>query len=164
MRRDGVDAITEQWATVRPDLDTATMALFGRVYRLADQMGEQMTRLFGSYGISRGEFDVLATLRRSGSPYRLTPGDLASSLMVTSGGMTGRLDKLAAAGLVERIPHPTDKRHVLVQLTGEGVELVDAAVTAQTKAQRYVLEALGRDRVEDLSNRLRELLDIVARP
>jgi DNA-binding MarR family transcriptional regulator len=84
--------------------------------------------------------------------------------MVTSGGMTGRLDKLAAAGLVERIPHPTDKRHLLVQLTGEGVELVDAAVTAQTKAQRYVLEALGRERVEDLSNRLRELLDIVARP
>jgi DNA-binding MarR family transcriptional regulator len=163
-RRDGVDAIVGQWSRERPDLDTATMELFGRVYRVADRMGEQMSRTFAPFGLTRGEFDVLATLRRAGAPYRLSPGELSASLMVTTGGMTGRLDKLTAAGLLERVPHATDRRCTYAQLTDEGVDLVERAVEAQVQAQRYVLDALGATGVAELSSRLRELLDVVDRP
>jgi DNA-binding MarR family transcriptional regulator len=100
--KDPVDAIIEQWAEVRPDLDTAGMEVFGRVYRLARAMGDRMEKAYARYGISRGEFDVLATLRRSGEPYTLSPRQLSGTLMLTTGGMTGRLDKLERAGLLRR--------------------------------------------------------------
>src|SRR5690606_41181933 len=92
-RRDPVDAIIEQWATVRPDLDTAAMEVFGRMYRLTRAVGARMDKAYGAYGLARGEFDVLATLRRSGEPYTLSPRRLSETLMLTTGGMTGRLDK-----------------------------------------------------------------------
>lgn len=102
--KDPVDAIVEQWATVRPDLDTAAMEVFGRIFRLSRAMGDRMEKAYAPHGISRGEFDVLATLRRSGEPYALSPRQLSATLMLTTGGMTGRLDKLERAGLLRRSP------------------------------------------------------------
>ncbi|MFD9909770.1 MarR family winged helix-turn-helix transcriptional regulator [Streptomyces sp. NPDC059063] len=158
--RDGVDAIIDQWAAVRPDLETTPMELFGRVYRVAQAMGERTEKVYRQLGITRGEFDVIATLRRSGEPYTLSPRQLSSTLMLTTGGMTGRLDKLERAGLLRRSPDPHDRRGLQVTLTDEGRELVDRAVSAGLDAQHVALTASGLDKAEtyQLVGLLRRLL------
>ncbi|MEU9591221.1 MarR family winged helix-turn-helix transcriptional regulator [Streptomyces sp. NPDC048219] len=155
---DPVDAIIDQWAAVRPDLDTAAMEVFGRVFRLSRAMGDRMEKAYTPYGISRGEFDVLATLRRSGEPYALSPRQLSATLMLTTGGMTGRLDKLERAGLLRRSPDPHDRRGLRVTLTEKGLELIDEAVGAGLAVQSEALSALGADRAGLLADLLRELL------
>ncbi|MFI8306889.1 MarR family winged helix-turn-helix transcriptional regulator [Streptomyces sp. NPDC085927] len=157
-RKDPVDAIIEQWARERPDLDTAAMEVFGRVQRLSRAMGDRMERAYAEYGISRGEFDVLATLRRSGEPYTLSPRRLSATLMLTTGGMTGRLDKLERAGLLRRSPDPHDRRGLQVTLTERGLRLADEAVGAGLALQTEALSALGGERAEQLADLLRELL------
>src|SRR4029453_8932608 len=108
----------------RPDLQTEAMAVFGRVYRIARLVGDQQEAVYATFGINRGDFDVLATLRRAGEPFRLPPKALTASLMLTSGGMTGRLDRLEKRGLVARSPDPTDRRGLTITLTPAGRELV----------------------------------------
>ncbi|MEU0652791.1 MarR family transcriptional regulator [Streptomyces albogriseolus] len=157
-RADPVDAIIEQWARVRPDLDTAGMEVFGRVYRLARAMGDRHEHVYAPFGISRGEFDVLATLRRAGEPYTLSPRQLSATLMLTTGGMTGRLDKLERAGLLRRSPDPHDRRGLQVTLTEEGLRLIDEAVVAGVAEQSRALAALGPERAAQLADLLRELL------
>ncbi|MDI2126497.1 MarR family winged helix-turn-helix transcriptional regulator [Yinghuangia seranimata] len=160
MHKDRVDAIGDQWRRERPDLgDLLAMEVFGRIYRIADAVGNRMEEAYGCFGIGRGEFDVLATLRRSGEPYRLTPKQLAGTLMLTTGGMTGRLDKLEKSGLIAREPDPDDRRSVRARLTPEGRELVDNAVAAGLEVQRAVLGRLSPDDAKLLGNLLRELLD-----
>ncbi|MFH8765669.1 MarR family winged helix-turn-helix transcriptional regulator [Streptomyces althioticus] len=155
---DPVDAIIEQWARVRPDLDTAGMEVFGRVYRLARAMGDRHERVYAPFGISRGEFDVLATLRRAGEPYTLSPRQLSATLMLTTGGMTGRLDKLERAGLLRRSPDPHDRRGLQVTLTEEGLRLIDEAVAVGAAEQSRALAALGPERSALLADLLRDLL------
>ncbi|WP_326752779.1 MarR family transcriptional regulator [Streptomyces hirsutus] len=157
-RKDPVDAIIEQWGRERPDLDTAAMEVFGRVQRLSRAMGDRLERAYGEYGVSRGEFDVLAALRRSGEPYALSPRRLSATLMLTTGGMTGRLDKLERAGLLRRSPDPHDRRGLQVTLTEQGLRLADEAVGAGLALQTEALSALDGDRVEQLADLLRELL------
>ncbi|WP_406469738.1 MarR family transcriptional regulator [Streptomyces hirsutus] len=157
-RKDPVDAIIEQWGRERPDLDTAAMEVFGRVQRLSRAMGDRLERAYGEYGVSRGEFDVLAALRRSGEPYALSPRRLSATLMLTTGGMTGRLDKLERAGLLRRSPDPHDRRGLQVTLTEQGLRLADDAVGAGLALQTEALSALDGDRVEQLADLLRELL------
>ena len=104
---DRADVAVEQWARERPDLRTLPMALFGRLNEAAERvMREHMNPLFAQAGLQAGEFDVLATLRRSGAPYRLSPTQLYEAAMISSGGMTDRLDRLERAGLVVRRPTP----------------------------------------------------------
>lgn len=155
---DDVDRIVEQWARERPDLETDAMAAFGRVYRLARILGDRQERVYGTLGINRGEFDVLATLRRAGEPFQLSPKALTSSLMLTSGGMTGRLDRLERAGLVARSPDPADRRGLVVTLTAAGLALIDEAVAVGLAAQREVFERLPEARRRQLNALLRELL------
>ncbi|MFD5660832.1 MarR family winged helix-turn-helix transcriptional regulator [Streptomyces hirsutus] len=157
-RKDPVDAIVEQWARERPDLDTVAMEVFGRVTRLSRAMGDLLEKAYAKYGISRGEFDVLATLRRSGEPYALSPRQLSATLMLTTGGMTGRLDKLERAGLLRRSPDPHDRRGLQVTLTERGLHLADEAVGAGLALQTEALSALDGDRAEQLADLLRELL------
>ncbi|MEZ0064364.1 DNA-binding MarR family transcriptional regulator [Streptacidiphilus sp. MAP12-20] len=121
-------------------------------------MGDQMEAAYQSYGISRGEFDVLATLRRAGEPYTLSPRELTAMLMLTSGGMTGRLDKLEKRGLVRRSPDPHDRRGLKVSLTPEGLELIDRAVTGGVEVQRRGTTQLTPDQIEQLNGLLRQLL------
>ncbi|MFD8002108.1 MarR family winged helix-turn-helix transcriptional regulator [Streptomyces mirabilis] len=156
--QDPVDAIIEQWATARPDLDTAAMEVFGRVFRLARTMGDRMEKAYAPYGISRGEFDVLATLRRSDAPYTLSPRQLSATLMLTTGGMTGRLDKLERAGLLRRSPDPHDRRGLQVTLTDKGLRLIDEAVGAGLAVQTEALAHLDEERAGQLAALLRELL------
>lgn len=155
---DAVDAIIEQWAAERPELDTPAMAVFGRIYRIAREMGDRQEKTYARFGITRGEFDVLATLRRSGSPYALSPRQLAETLMLTTGGMTGRLDKLERAGLLARTPDPHDRRGIQVTLTEQGRELVDVSVVAGLDVQRKAIEGLTADEVDRLQELLRLLL------
>jgi DNA-binding MarR family transcriptional regulator len=157
-RKDPVDAIIDQWADVRPDLDTTAMEVFGRINRLSRAVGDRMEKAYARFGISRGEFDVLATLRRSGEPYTLSPRQLSATLMLTTGGMTGRLDKLERAGLLRRSPDPHDRRGLQVTLTEEGLTLVDQAVTAGLAVQTEALSALNDEQAGQLADLLRDLL------
>ncbi|MCX5198241.1 MarR family transcriptional regulator [Streptomyces sp. NBC_00249] len=156
--KDAVDAIIDQWYAVRPELDTAPMAVFGRIYRISKAMGDAMERAYSRYGISRGEFDVVATLRRSGIPYTLSPRQLSATLMLTTGGMTGRLDKLEKAGLLSRSPDPHDRRGLQVTITERGLGVIDEAVTAGLDVQRSALTGLAPEEVELLTELLRKLL------
>lgn len=155
---DGVDAIVEQWATERPDLETSAMELFGRVYRLSRLSGDAMERTYGRFGLTRADFDVLATLRRSGPPFRLSPSRLAGSLMLTTGGMTGRLDRLERAGHVRREPDPNDRRSLLVSLTDAGRALIDEAVAAGLAVQHELLADLSPAQNRALRDALRGAL------
>ncbi|MFR9796217.1 MarR family winged helix-turn-helix transcriptional regulator [Streptomyces sp. MS06] len=156
---DAVDAIIGQWAAVRPDLDTRAMEVFGRVHRLARAMGDRMEQTYARFGVSRGEFDVLAALRRAGEPYALPPRSLSAALMLTTGGMTGRLDKLERAGLLRRSPDPHDRRALRVTLTERGLALVDEAVGAGLDAQTEALGgSLDAEQAELLADLLRRLL------
>jgi DNA-binding MarR family transcriptional regulator len=155
---DGVDRITEQWAHERPDLDTTAMAVFGRIFRLARIAGDEVERVYAQFGIGRPEFDVLATLRRAGEPYELSPGALAASMMLSTGGTTARLDRLEKAGLAERRPSPTDRRGVLVRLTPRGKDVVDGAVGAGLARQQSLLAHLPPASQRRLADLLREAL------
>ncbi|MEU5110349.1 MarR family transcriptional regulator [Streptomyces longwoodensis] len=156
--QDPVDAIVEQWAAVRPDLDTAAMEVFGRIFRLSRAMGDRVEKAYAPLGLARGEFDVLATLRRAGEPYTLSPRELSATLMLTTGGMTGRLDKLERAGLLRRSPDPHDRRGLRVTLTEQGLDLVDRAVGAGLAVEREALSALNAQQAGQLADLLRELL------
>ncbi|MFJ4786386.1 MarR family winged helix-turn-helix transcriptional regulator [Streptomyces sp. NPDC088794] len=156
--KDPVDAIVEQWAAVRPDLDTAAMEVFGRIFRLSREMGDRMEKAYAPYGIARGEFDVLATLRRSGAPHTLSPRQLSATLMLTTGGMTGRLDKLERAGLLRRSPDPHDRRALQVTLTEKGLDIVDRAVAAGLAVEAEALSTLDGEQAGQLADLLRELL------
>jgi DNA-binding MarR family transcriptional regulator len=155
---DDVDRIVAQWARERPELQTEAMAVFGRIYRIARLVGDQQEAVYNGLGIGRGDFDVLATLRRAGPPFSLSPKALTRSLMLTSGGMTGRLDRLEKRGLVARSPDPTDRRGLTITLTPVGRELVDRAVGAGLAAQRRVLERLAPEDRSTLAGLLRALL------
>ena len=155
---DAVDRITAQWHQERPDLDTEPMAVFGRIYRLSRAMGDRIEQVYARFGIGRGEFDVLAALRRSGEPFSLSPTSLAESLMLTTGGMTGRLDKLQKAGLVARCPDPNDRRALKACLTDQGRAVVDEAVAAGLEVQSEALGHLPPADRSVLAGHLRALL------
>lgn len=107
---DHVDLIMGQWHAERPDLDPSPMGVIGRLHRLAETLNEELCVVFASAGLGDGDFDVMATLRRSGSPWSLTPSELAASSMVTSGAITKRIDRLETAGLVTRTVAEADAR------------------------------------------------------
>ena len=155
---DPVDKILAQWAKERPDLDVSPMGLIGRTTRLASYLRKAIGETFAEFSLQPGEFDVLATLRRSGAPYRLSPTELFKSMMVSSGTMTNRIDRLESAGLVERIPDARDRRGTLIHLTSKGFELIEAAVTAHVANEHKILRALSTTEKEALSKLLRKLL------
>ncbi|MFI5909567.1 MarR family winged helix-turn-helix transcriptional regulator [Dactylosporangium sp. NPDC051541] len=155
---DDVDRIVAQWARERPELETEAMAVFGRIYRLAKILGDRQEKVYGELGINRGEFDVLATLRRAGDPFQLSPKQLSATLMLTTGGMTGRLDRLERSALITRSPDPEDRRGLIITLTATGRALVDAAVAVGLNAQREVLERLPEPSRRRLNTLLKDLL------
>jgi DNA-binding MarR family transcriptional regulator len=139
---DHVDRILEQWRRERPDLDVAPMGLLGRLGRLHGHLLREVEQVFVAHGLNRASFDVLATLRRSGTPYRLSPGDLLSATMVTSGTMTNRIDQLEKMGFVERIANPDDGRSVLIGLTQTGFKVIEQAVTAHVENQHRLVASM----------------------
>ncbi|GAA2732475.1 MarR family transcriptional regulator [Actinocorallia aurantiaca] len=158
MGRDAVDLIVEQWARALPDLDASPMEVLGRLSRLTRIVERELKKLFSEFGLERGEFDVLATLRRAGSPDGMTAGALARSSMVTSGAVTNRLDRLVAKGYVTRDVDPENRRTVVVALTPTGRDLVDRAIVAHVANEQRILAALDRHQRADLAATLRTLL------
>jgi DNA-binding MarR family transcriptional regulator len=158
VERDAVDLIVEQWARARPDLDASPMRVLGRLSRLTRIAERELKALFAEFGLERGEFDVLATLRRAGSPDGLTAGMLARSSMVTSGAVTNRLDRLVAKGYVTRDLDPANRRTVIVALTPTGRDLIDRAVSAHLENERRLLAALDQHQQDALAATLRTLL------
>ena len=156
--RDEVDELVEAWARERPDLELAPVEVFSRIGRLARHLDLARRDAFTAARVESWEFDVLAALRRAGTPYELSPGRLLRETLVTSGTMTNRVDRLAARGLVERLPDPRDRRGVLVRLTPEGKAAVDTAFEALLEAEQTFLADLpDRDRTR-LAGLLRTLL------
>src|SRR5689334_23356748 len=155
---DEVDRLIEAWRRERPDLDVAPMEVLSRVSRLARHLDRARSQAFDAHGLESWEFDVLAALRRAGAPYQLSPGKLLKETLVTSGTMTNRVDRLAARGLVERLPDPADRRGVLVQLTDAGRDAVDAAMADLLTHERRLLGSISvRDQAR-IAQLLRELV------
>jgi DNA-binding MarR family transcriptional regulator len=155
---DEVDRLIEAWRRERPDLDVTPMEVLSRVSRLARHLDRARKQAFDAHGLESWEFDVLAALRRAGSPYQLSPGRLLKETLVTSGTMTNRVDRLTARGLVERLPDPNDRRGVLVQLTPAGRDKVDAAMADLLTHERALLGGIGERDQQKIARALRELV------
>jgi DNA-binding MarR family transcriptional regulator len=156
---DRADLAIQQWARERPDLPPLPMEVLGRLAEASERVTrDHMDPLFAESGLQRGEFDVLATLRRSGEPYRLSPTRLYEALMISSGGMTNRLDGLERAGLIERSPDPDDRRGKLIALTAAGRRIVDETITRHVANEERLLSALTIAEQETLNALLRKLI------
>ncbi len=155
---DHVDRILEQWSRERPDLDTAAMGLLGRLGRLHSHLMREVETTLAEHGLSPASFDVMATLRRAGAPYRLSPGDLIAATMVTSGTMTNRIDQLEKQGLVARLSNPQDGRSVLIGLTDKGLSVIEDAVTAHVANQQRITACLSAEEFAALDGLLARYL------
>lgn len=158
MDRDHIDKILDQWREQRPDVDVSPMAVVGRLHRVGAVTGRLLSNNFQKQGLTREAFDVLATLRRSGPPFRLNPTQLLDSLLLTSGSMTNRIDRLEAEGYVERHPDPKDRRGTLVGLTEAGKEAVDRVLPAHMETEGQMLAMLTAEERAELARLLRKML------
>ena len=155
---DHVDHLIEQWGRVLPELDVSPMEVIARISRLCRILEREVEAIYPEFGLNRALFGVLAALRRAGPPYQLSPTDLYNSLLITSGAVTNRLERLTAAGLVRRIPDPDDGRSLLVALTPKGRRLIDRVVSLHYERERDLLTPLSPGERETLSDELRRLL------
>lgn len=156
--QDEVDRLVAAWARERPDLDVRPLEVLSRVTRLARHLDRARRTAFSAHELEGWEFDVLAALRRAGRPYALSPGQLLEQTMVTSGTMTNRVDRLEVRGLVQRLPHPADRRAVRVRLTPRGKDRVDAALADLLHRERDLLKGLSRTDQDALSTLLRRVV------
>jgi DNA-binding MarR family transcriptional regulator len=154
---DGVDLILEQWRRERPDLDPSPIGVIGRISRLARELEQRLEVVYREHGLEPGWHDVLATLRRSGPPYRLRPSEFTGALMLTSSGTTKRLDRLEQAGLITRAPDPDDRRGTQIALTPAGRQLIDAVTAAHLDNERELLSSLTAAEQQQLADLLRKL-------
>jgi DNA-binding MarR family transcriptional regulator len=155
---DHIEDTIAAWRRERPGLDLSGMAVVARLLRVAHRFDEAQDEFFAALGLKPGWLDVLGALRRTGDPYRLTPTKLSEEALISTAGMTNRLDRLEQAGLIRRLPDPHDRRGVLVELTNDGLELVDAAVDAHRGLSRRLLAGLEGTEREELDALLKKLL------
>jgi len=156
--QDEVDELVASWRAERPDLDVEPLQILSRVSRLARHLDRARRAAFAAHQLETWEFDVLSALRRQGPPYQLSPGALLRATLVTSGTMTNRIDRLAAAGLVHRRRDPQDKRGVLVALTARGQAVADAALADLLQRERKLLAGMSAGQRRELAGLLRVLL------
>jgi DNA-binding MarR family transcriptional regulator len=155
--RDHVQHVLEQWRREVPGLDRSPFAVVGRISRLALLLEAHLEPIFADHGVNGGEFDVLAALRRVGRPYRLTPTELSTALIVTSGGMTRRLHALEGRGLIRRDPDPNDGRSTTVSLTREGTRLVGAILRDHMANEERLVSGLSKQQRAELATLLETL-------
>ncbi|MWA14642.1 MarR family winged helix-turn-helix transcriptional regulator [Streptomyces sp. BA2] len=155
---DAVDAVMHAWRRERPDVDIWPIGVVGRIQRLARLLEAEIQDFFRQYGLDNSEADVLTTLRRSGEPYELTPGQLVRATMVTSGAVTKRIDRMVTKNLVERVPDANDRRTVRIRLTAHGRQTVDDLFALHIANEVRLLQALDRDQADGLADALRTLL------
>lgn len=163
VRPDVVDAILEQWRRELPDVDATPMGVFGRIHRVFLRYQVHVTDVFAEYGINAAAFDIMAALRRHGAPYRQTAGALAETSLITSGGISLRVDRLEKAGLVTRERDELDKRVVYVQLTDLGLELIEKVAAAHFANEQNLLVGLTateRRQLGQLLSRLERSIDV----
>ena len=158
MPEDAIDRIVQQWNRERPNLDVSATHVLQRISRLFMLQSASFATIFDRFGITFGEFEVLAALLRSGPPYQMSPTRLVDAVVLSSGAMTNRIDRVEALGLVERLPDPSDRRGTLVVLTREGRDTVDAAVVAHLANEERLLGALTATERGTLARLLRKLL------
>lgn len=157
-RDDESRRVVRAWQRERPDLDTSPMLIFSRLSRLSRYFDLERRRAFEAHDLEPWEFDVLAALRRAGAPYAATPGALMADLLVSSGTMTNRIDRLEQKGLVERRPSPHDRRATLVHLSEDGLRRVDDALQTLLVSERALLETMQPDQRRMLAELLFPLL------
>lgn len=157
MRDDAIGRMVEGWRTARPDLDPTAMAVVAWLLRAARRTDRAVEEGLAAHGLQPGWFDVLSVLRRAGAPYQVTPGKLAASVMLSTGGMTKRLDRMESAGLLERRPDPGDRRGLLITLTAKGRRVVDSAVEAHIRNEERLLRGLTAGERARLERLLRKL-------
>jgi DNA-binding MarR family transcriptional regulator len=155
---DHIDRIVDQWRQQRPELATEPLETVGRILRTARLADESLASGLATHGLEPGWFDVLAALRRAGPPYELNPTRLRAATMLSSGGMTKRLDRMADAALIERRPDPADRRGTLVRLTRKGRSVVDKALETHLENERRLLAVLTHKQRRALDDGLRTLL------
>ncbi len=163
-RPDRLDLIGDAWRRERPDVDLRPQQVVGRLHRVANHLTDALVEVYARHGLSEGDFDVLATLRRIGEPFERSPGDLAAHTLVTSGGMSKRIDRLERAGLVARRTSDTDGRARVVALTDRGRDVVDAAFTDHMANERRLLDALTPADADTLERILRTWLAALEEP
>jgi DNA-binding MarR family transcriptional regulator len=163
MQKDGVDQLIDQWRREKPDLPVDAMEILARFGRVAALGERKIAAVIAGFGLKLGEFDVLATLRRSGSGAGVTPTELYRALMLTSGAVTHRLDRLEEAGLVERRDDPNDKRGYRIALTRKGLRLIDECVVAHVANEEQLLSALTSSDRQALNGLLRKMLAALQR-
>jgi DNA-binding MarR family transcriptional regulator len=155
--RDAVDLILEQWQRERPDVDVSAVGVIGRISRLERQLAADLARVFALHGLEHWEYDVLATLRRSGEPYELTVGTMLESMMLASGTISHRIDRLEQRGYVARRAGEHDRRVVLVRLTPEGLRVVEATLIDHAANEARLLSGLSPRERAQLADLLRRL-------
>jgi DNA-binding MarR family transcriptional regulator len=158
MQPDHMDRIVSQWRRERPDLDFAPLGVLGRLFRAAQLTDAALAEGLEEEELQSGWFDVLAALRRSGAPYELNPAELLRTMMLSSGGMTKRLDRLTEAGLIERRPDPSDRRGSLARLTPKGKTIIDRAIAKHVANEGRLLRTLKPAERRSLDKLLRALL------
>lgn len=153
--QDHVDRVQAQWRAERPEIDTSPMGIIARLHRIADALRGELLTLYREHGLGEGEFDILATLRRSGAPFELTPSELAQQTMVTTGAVSKRLDRLETAGLVTRRENLEDARGRVVALTPQGRDTIDRAYEAHMRNEARLLDHFSAAEREQLRGLLR---------
>lgn len=158
---DAVDKIIAQWRQEKPEFDLTAMEVLGRLKRASAVLSPKIEKVFLEHALNQPEFDVLATLRRSGAPYCLAPTALFSTLMVTSGTMTNRMTQLEKKGLIERLPNPDDARSKLVKLSDKGLELIEQVLPYHVENGLNLIVGLDEDSLASLNQSLRDLLTVL---
>ena len=161
---DHVDELLAEWRRERPDLDVDALGLVARLFRTTHHADAVLAGPLVEHGLQAGWFDLLAALRRAGAPYELNPTQLMRATMLSSGGMTKRLDRLVEAGLILRRPDPADRRGTLVGLTKHGKEVVDSALVDHLENEERLLGSLTATERRTLDGLLRKLLIDLERP
>ena len=153
-----IDDVLTGWRGTDPGFDLRPLEVTGRLSRIGPLLARRQEAVFSRFGVNRGEVGALSALRVAGPPHRLSPTSLGRGLMMSSAGVTSRIDRLERRGLVRRLPDPDDRRGVIVELTDEGLALVDQAVEAVTESDRQLLGRLDGQEMTDLEELLRKLL------
>jgi DNA-binding MarR family transcriptional regulator len=161
---DSVDHLIDQWKAQRPDLQSDVMGVFGRFGRIWNYATRSIEETLGRWHLQMGDFDVLATVRRSGPPFTMAPSQLTPWLMLSPSGITSRLDRLEKLGFIERKPSAEDRRSLLLVLTPAGKKVVDEAVTAHVANETKILSVLNASERKTLDQLLRTLLGSFERP
>jgi len=160
MTNDLTDRTLDAWQQAQPDLETAGLQVTARLSRIGPLLARRQEGVFERFGLGRGEVGVLGALRIAGQPYQLSPTRMAKGLMLSSAGITSRIDRLERRGFVRRLPDPDDRRGVIIELTDEGRRLWDEAVGAQAEKEAVVGLALTLEERDELNDLLRRLMHV----